>query len=108
MVATVDIVESSPVHGTLGEDINAIVVEALRNALRHSQATTVTVSGQIDGHHGRVLIADNGVGFDPHGTYHGHFGIIGMRERANNAGAILNIDSSPTRGTTILLEWSPL
>ena len=108
IATTIDLVESSQVHGTRGEDINAVVVEALRNALRHSNATALTVSGQIDGHRGRVLIADNGIGFDSQGTFHGHFGIIGMRERADNATANLSIDSSPTRGTTILLEWNPL
>ena len=108
MAVTIDIAESTPVPGHRGEGLNAIIVEALRNALRHSQAATLTVSGQIDGQDGRVLIADDGIGFDPDGTYWGHFGIMGMRERAADAGASLSIDSSPTRGTTILLEWKPL
>ncbi len=108
LTVTIDIAESTPVPGRRGENINAIIVEALRNAIQHSQADTLTVSAQINGHDGRVLIADNGIGFDPDGTYEGHFGIIGMRERATEAAANLRMDSSPTRGTTILLEWKPL
>jgi signal transduction histidine kinase len=63
----------------------------------------------VDGHV-RLLIRDDGVGFDPGKATglvaQGHFGLINMRERVEMVGGKLRVDSSPGRGTTIAVEMN--
>ena len=52
----------------------------------------------------RVEVRDDGRGFDPtRAAADGHFGLVGMRERAAAVGARLTIESAPGRGTTVVL-----
>ncbi len=64
-----------------------IAEEALRNVRKHAQASRVEVLLEHSGN-GRVhvRIGDDGVGFDPTGVEPGHFGLSGMRERAELPG----------------------
>lgn len=82
-----------------------IVQEALTNVRRHSRATQVTVRiGETSDGVG-VEVGDNGVGFDVvDGTVlarEGHFGILGMQQRAELSGGTWGIESAPGEGTTI-------
>ena len=84
-----------------------IVQEALNNVIKHAQARHVDV-GLRFGEMLSVSIRDNGVGFAMPDrvdalTDRGHFGLIGMRERAELIGARLVIHSSPGQGTTVEL-----
>lgn len=56
----------------------------------------------------RVTIADNGHGFelDGDGTGAGHWGLLGMRERASRIGARLSVESAPGSGTRVALDVS--
>ena len=77
-----------------------IVREGVTNAVRHAQASDITV--ELTGGPGiRLRIADNGVGFDPASAARGGFGITSMRERARAAGGDLQCLSSPGAGTQI-------
>ena len=52
----------------------------------------------------RVGVRDDGRGFDPsHVTPAGHWGLIGMRERAESMGAKLSVTSAPGSGTHVVL-----
>ena len=52
-----------------------------------------------------VMIEDDGVGFAPaHVSSGEHFGLLGMRERADALGGTLTLESSPGKGTTIVVE----
>jgi signal transduction histidine kinase len=52
----------------------------------------------------RLEVRDDGRGFDPaRAAANGHFGLVGMRERAAAIGARLTIDSAPGRGTAVLV-----
>jgi signal transduction histidine kinase len=51
------------------------------------------------------VIEDDGHGFDPSDLPKGHFGVLGMRERAADAGLALDLTSGPD-GTRVLIEWS--
>jgi signal transduction histidine kinase len=52
----------------------------------------------------RLEVRDDGRGFDPAwAAANGHFGLVGMRERAAAIGARLTIDSAPGRGTAVLV-----
>ncbi len=77
-----------------------IVQEALTNATKHGRAKRAVVEVE-EGERGvRVVIRDDGQGFDPIEASSG-FGVPGMRERAELLGGKLSIESAPGEGTTV-------
>ena len=78
-----------------------IVQESLTNAARHAQADWVHVGLGVDADGLDLRVADNGRGFDPGGDHAGHFGLMGMRERAQRVGARLQVTSAPGAGTQV-------
>jgi signal transduction histidine kinase len=87
-----------------------VTQESLTNVGKHANASRVSISlAAVDGHV-RLLIRDDGVGFDPGRATglvaQGHFGLINMRERVEMVGGKLRVDSSPGRGTTIAVEMN--
>ncbi len=97
--------ERRPVRPSLSDAVLGIAGEAIRNAILHSGGTMVRLSGWIDFDRGKVVIEDDGNGFDPSDLPTGHFGVIGMKERARDAGVSLDVSSEPG-STRVLLEWS--
>ena len=82
-----------------------VVQEAMTNVARHAQATRVDILLQHGGDRVKVMIEDNGVGFDPREVLRGeHFGLLGMRERAEALGGTMNLESAPGSGTTVVVE----
>ena len=84
-----------------------IAQEALHNALRHSQATNTQVYFQVSKIEVKLRVCDNGVGFETPAcftrlTQTGHFGLMGMHERAQLVNGRLNVISSPGSGTTVV------
>jgi signal transduction histidine kinase len=82
-----------------------IAQEALSNVERHSQAGRVDIQVSV-GRDIKLVIADNGIGFRPPDRPEdlasaGHFGLVGMHERAQIIGARLNLDSAPGQGTRV-------
>lgn len=51
-------------------------------------------------------VSDDGVGFDPTGSFPGHLGLRSMRERAESLGGTLQIESAPGEGTRIRVRIS--
>ncbi|GAB4527602.1 MAG: hypothetical protein OHK0046_45540 [Anaerolineae bacterium] len=83
-----------------------ITQEALNNIDKHAQATEVEVRAQ-DGHNGVVLeIRDNGRGFIFEETKATSFGLGIMRERADEIGASIEINSAVNQGTRIKVIWN--
>lgn len=80
--------------------------EALNNVVKHSGASHLTVTGQYDDTEFRLIIHDDGVGFDPDEITSG-FGLRMMRERAEAVGAVFEVRSSPQdyQGTRIAVTW---
>lgn len=78
-----------------------ICQEAVGNVVKHSGATWIGVSLQVDHESAELRIEDNGAGFDPRVRKPGHFGLAGMSERATAIGARFSIDSRPSGGTSI-------
>jgi signal transduction histidine kinase len=78
-----------------------IAQEAMSNAVKHAGARRLEV--QLEQTPGQIVmsIGDDGSGFDMDNPRFGHFGIVGMRERAREIGADLSIDSEVGRGTTL-------
>lgn len=101
----VDLDERRPPRPALIGDLTALITEAMRNAHRHSKGSQVLITGRIDRAFGTCQIIDDGKGFDPSYEPEGHFGLMGMRERAEKIGAQISFDSEPGVGTTITVEW---
>lgn len=87
--------------------------EALSNVARHSSARQVHIQWQVDVAHpdapsGRLVVRDDGRGFDADATHPGHFGLTNMKERAALLGSALQVQSAPGAGTTVTvdLRWS--
>lgn len=83
------------------EQLFRISQEALSNTLRHSRASRLEVRliyrpGSI-----RLTIEDNGIGFDPNEKKQTSYGLLTMRERANEIGGAFHLFTTPGRGTRI-------
>ncbi len=79
-----------------------ILSEALANVTKHARAKKVSVRFIL---HKEVLeleVRDDGRGFNPNEQSRaGHYGLVGMRERARLSGGVLTIDSDPQHGTHV-------
>lgn len=86
-----------------------IVQEAVYNALRHGRPRTIRVSATMDSatQTVRVRVEDDGGGFPAEGAIRaeqGHFGLQGMRERAERLSGVLRVESGVGRGTRVVAE----
>jgi signal transduction histidine kinase len=83
------------------------VREALFNIAHHARAPSAEVAIGFDARHLAIRVRDDGVGIPEHvlarGHKEGHFGMIGMRERAERIGGGITISSSPGDGSEITL-----
>jgi signal transduction histidine kinase/ligand-binding sensor domain-containing protein len=81
--------------------------EAVRNAVLHASASAIDVALLYTPHNVHLAVSDNGVGVSgaylDRATTTGHFGVLGMRERAARVGGTLALVSTPGEGTTITL-----
>jgi signal transduction histidine kinase len=101
----VDLEERRPPRPAVIADLTSIITEATRNAHNHSGGSQILVSGRIDRSRGVCSVIDDGAGFDPTHEPDGHFGLIGMRERAEKIGAKISFQPTPGGGTTVTVEW---
>jgi signal transduction histidine kinase len=84
-----------------------IFQEALTNAVKHAHATMVNVELRFEPHNVALRVRDNGRGFDPQNLSpagSGHYGLIGMRERAERIGGRLTLNTGPGKGTELLVD----
>ena len=82
-----------------------ILQEALNNIDKHAKASHVSVTWTVEGASARLVIADDGRGFDASkGVRDSAYGLVGMRERADVIGGRLSIDSVPRQGTTVAVS----
>jgi signal transduction histidine kinase len=85
-----------------------IAQETLSNVSRHAEAQNVFIATEFTRSQIRLIIADDGAGFQPPDqtsdlAREGHYGLIGMQERAVLIGARLDIHSHPGAGTQITI-----
>lgn len=83
--------------------IYRIIQEALTNIRKYAYVDKAKVIMREEADHIRVLIEDNGQGFD-HKSNTSGVGIFSMEERAKSAGGLVEIYSAPMKGTKIVLE----
>ena len=82
-----------------------IVQESLNNALRHAQASQITILLSALDHQLHIDVSDNGMGATPDWEDSGQFGVIGMRERAQGLGGSFRFESLQPSGVRV---WAVL
>jgi len=77
--------------------------EAMTNSVNHARASRVVAALTYSNKELRMTVQDDGSGFDPQAgaAKKDHWGMRGMRERAQSIGATFMLDSAPGRGTKI-------
>jgi NarL family two-component system sensor histidine kinase YdfH len=99
----------------LCEHAPRMVAECLRNIAQHAHAQHAWVELKADSETLRIIVRDDGVGFDPSALteYNGHYGLLGLRERARLLNGSLEIVSAPQQGARVTLHldlsgfWKP-
>lgn len=81
-----------------------IAQEGVTNALKHAQASKIEIVLDFKPDGVELRVNDDGCGFDPAAAaVNGHFGLLGLKERARALGAELTLDSTPSQGTSLRL-----
>lgn len=81
-----------------------VVQEALTNVARHAEASFASVAITAESDRMRALITDDGLGFEVTDGPLRSLGLAGMIERASLVGGHVDIESTPSKGTTVVLE----
>ncbi|MDO6449554.1 sensor histidine kinase [Oceanobacillus profundus] len=81
-----------------------LMQESIQNAIKHSEASQIQVKLEIRRNSLTMVIKDNGKGFDVSLKKDKSFGLIGMRERVEMLEGELHIQSSPGKGTAIIIK----
>jgi len=104
ILCTLDMPQELNVSERDGEHLLRCVAEGLANVTRHARATRVWVTIGEENDQLQIQIRDNGQGFDAAGAIPtGHYGLLGLRERARLANGQLTIESEPGKGTTLCM-----
>ena len=103
---TLSLCQPPKVSTQLTENILRAINESLMNTARHAEASKVELTTTCDDEHILIEIQDDGIGFDPVEVVgrSGHYGLIGIRERARLYGGSLTIQSQPSQGTTLKIQ----
>lgn len=102
---TADIDQSISPDSTTGEGLFRIAQETLNNISKHADAGRVTVTLAREENKIKLVIADDGVGFElKKATDPTAVGLSGIKERAAKMNGVLNINTAPGRGTEIIVQ----
>ena len=92
------------VRASIAHEVLMTAREAILNALQHSGSPAVALALQLRGPEVVLSVADGGCGMvERNGDEHGHYGLIGMRERTERIGGKLKVESAPGAGTRVEL-----
>jgi signal transduction histidine kinase len=99
--------EQHEIDAAIREEVYLVGREAVLNAFQHARAANIEVELAFDAKQFRLCVRDDGVGIDPQileaGRRPGHWGLVGMRERAKCIGGALKIWARVATGTEIEL-----
>jgi signal transduction histidine kinase len=96
-----------PLPRLVEDNLLRIGQEAINNAVKHAEAQRIFVNLVFDARRVQLSVRDDGRGFDNQVADNGragHFGLIGMRERAEQIGGTLSIHSTEGSGTEIVAD----
>jgi signal transduction histidine kinase len=95
-----------PVDPEVEAVVVRVVQEAITNVVKHADARTVRVRLSFEARRVRLSVIDDGQGFAVEADFHaygGHWGLLGMRERASQIHGRLSLRSTPGHGTEVVL-----
>lgn len=96
-----------PISNELAQQIEKIVSEGLTNILRHARASKSWVTLQRENEQLTLEIGDDGQGFDTQKLANsGHYGLVGMRERTRLNQGTFQVESTPGKGTRLIVTFS--
>jgi signal transduction histidine kinase len=96
--------DNRPLPEETEQHLLRIAQEAVTNAVKHAHASQVRIHLEMAKRKLSLRVADNGQGFEQDEAFSevgGHFGLLGMRERAERLGGELLLHSEPGRGTEV-------
>jgi len=96
--------DRQPLPKEMEQQLLRIAQEAVTNIMKHANASRIGIKLEREAKNLRLRILDNGRGFeerDAFAAHGGHFGLIGMRERAERLGGELRLTSQPGEGTEV-------
>src|SRR4030095_6827121 len=94
-----------PLATAVEENLLRIGQEAINNAVKHAQPKHILVNLTFDTSKVQLSVRDDGRGFNEANVEsNGHFGLIGMRERAKQIGANLRVISTLGTGTEVVVD----
>jgi PAS domain S-box-containing protein len=98
-------IERNPLEEAIETQLHRIIQEAMTNIRKHAHARSARVIFSLDGEEVKIMIEDDGQGFDAAalGDNHG-FGLRSMKGRAEAVGARLELKSSPGNGTQVIVR----
>ena len=95
-----------PLPERVEDELIRIAQEAVTNAVRHADPNRVEIQLSFTGKRVELSVEDNGRGFsgEAPSTQDGHFGMAGMKERAQQIGGTLTVSSRKDQGTRVYVE----
>jgi signal transduction histidine kinase len=99
-----DLCEEPALPLTVKQELYRIAQEALHNTVKHAHAHKVDLRLSRTSNAVILEVCDDGVGFDPLGSFPGHLGLRSMQERVSHLGGRLQIESVPGQGTHMLTQ----
>ncbi|WP_232676891.1 sensor histidine kinase [Nocardioides sp. R-C-SC26] len=103
--ASVSVIGADGASDEIASLVLRVAQEAVRNALRHAQASTLAVTVRSDGRILTLEVVDDGVGFTPTAPRSAeHYGLKGMSSLVRDRGGELTVTSAPGEGTEVRLE----
>lgn len=103
-------VRRSRLQDSTAHTILSVIRELVSNAVHHGHAKSIQVAGEHRDGIIRFSVRDNGQGFNPKqrpGQLQGHFGLDGVIERIKKLNGKLTIDSTPGKGTRVVITLEP-
>lgn len=93
-------------RGAKASCIFRIVQEALTNVSKHAAASHVSIHGKMDGDSYRLVVRDDGQGFEFGGEAHRTgFGLLGIAERARELEGEMAMDTQPGKGAALVITF---
>ncbi|SEG74963.1 Histidine kinase-, DNA gyrase B-, and HSP90-like ATPase [Nonomuraea solani] len=101
-LVTFECAELPPLESAVEVAVLRVAQEALHNALRHSEARSVTVRLAFEDGKLALTVRDDGIGFEQAESR--GLGLVSMRDRAESVGGVMTVESVRGGGTTVRVE----
>jgi len=104
MIVQTELCEEPNLPLEVKQALYRIAQEAMHNTVKHARARNVELRLSQTANAIILEVRDDGVGFDPLGSFPGHLGLHSMQERLSSLSGTLQIESAPGQGTSILVQ----